>query len=264
MNIQWRCEFDRPSKLAHSFRNPEPFPKLPSPQTSAGFFLRRSAARGIPSRVTLYLIAAAQAYLLGSIPWGFLAGRMQGVDLRQQGSGSTGATNALRILGKKWGYTVFALDAFKGWLAVMVAFLVALKAYDAPQAVVINAGVVGAIFAMIGHTYPVWLRFQGGKGIATAAGIMLALFPPPVFAFGLLVWLILFYSTRYVSVASLGAAVALPTGAAGMWALGQGDPLRTGIAAVMCVLAIWRHKSNISRLLAGTEKRFEKKLRSVS
>ena len=189
---------------------------------------------------------------------------MQGVDLRQQGSGSTGATNALRILGKKWGYTVFALDAFKGWLAVMVAFLVALKAYDAPQAVVINAGVVGAIFAMIGHTYPVWLRFQGGKGIATAAGIMLALFPPPVFAFGLLVWLILFYSTRYVSVASLGAAVALPTGAAGMWALGQGDALRTGIAAVMCVLAIWRHKSNISRLLAGTEKRFEKKTRSVS
>jgi glycerol-3-phosphate acyltransferase PlsY len=93
---------------------------------------------------------------------------------------------------------------------------------------------------------------------------MLALFPPPVFAFGLLVWLILFYSTRYVSVASLGAAVALPTGAAGMWALGQGDPLRTGIAAVMCVLAILRHKSNISRLLAGTEKRFEKKPRSVT
>ena len=189
---------------------------------------------------------------------------MQGVDLRTQGSGSTGATNALRILGKKWGYTVFALDALKGWLAVMVAFLIALKAYGAPQSAVITAGVVGAIFAMVGHTYPIWLRFQGGKGIATAAGIMIALFPPPVFAFGLLVWLTLFYSTRYVSVASLGAAVALPTGAAGMWALGQGDPLRTGIAAVMCVLAIWRHKSNISRLLAGTEKRFEKKPRAVS
>ena len=91
-------------------------------------------------RVTLYLIAALQAYLLGSIPWGFLAGRMQGIDLRTQGSGSTGATNALRILGKKWGYTVFALDALKGWLAVMVAFLIALKAYEAPQAVVINVG----------------------------------------------------------------------------------------------------------------------------
>jgi glycerol-3-phosphate acyltransferase PlsY len=251
-------------QIGTSHSKPRAFSEKAIVRAGAGFFLRRSAARGIPSRVTLYLIAAAQAYLLGSIPWGFLAGRMQGVDLRQQGSGSTGATNALRILGKKWGYTVFALDAFKGWLAVMVAFLVALKAYDAPQAVVINAGVVGAIFAMVGHTYPIWLRFQGGKGIATAAGIMIALFPPPVFAFGLLVWLTLFYSTRYVSVASLGAAVALPTGAAGMWALGQGDPLRTGIAAVMCVLAIWRHKSNISRLLAGTEKRFEKKPRSVT
>lgn len=214
--------------------------------------------------MTIYLIAALQAYLLGSIPWGFLAGRMQGVDLRKEGSGSTGATNALRILGKKWGYTVFALDAFKGWLAVMVAFFIALKFYGAPEAIVINAGVLGAIFAMVGHTYPVWLRFQGGKGIATAAGIMLALFPPPVFAFGLFVWLTLFYSTRYVSVASLGAAVALPTGAAGMWALGQGDPLRTGIAGAMCLLAIWRHKTNIARLIEGTEKRFEKKARPAS
>ena len=226
--------------------------------------MRRSAATGIPSQVTLYLIAAFQAYLLGSIPWGFLAGRMQGVDLRKEGSGSTGATNALRILGKKWGYTVFALDAFKGWLAVMVAFFIALKFYGAPEAIVINAGVLGAIFAMVGHTYPVWLRFQGGKGIATAAGIMLALFPPPVFAFGLFVWLTLFYSTRYVSVASLGAAVALPTGAAGMWALGQGDPLRTGIAGAMCLLAIWRHKTNIARLIEGPEKRFEKKARPAS
>ena len=214
--------------------------------------------------MTIYLIAALQAYLLGSIPWGFLAGRIQGVDLRKEGSGSTGATNALRILGKKWGYTVFALDAFKGWLAVMVAFFIALKFYGAPEAIVINTGVLGAIFAMVGHTYPVWLRFQGGKGIATAAGIMLALFPPPVFAFGLFVWLTLFYSTRYVSVASLGAAVALPTGAAGMWALGQGDPLRTGIAGAMCLLAIWRHKTNIARLIEGTEKRFEKKARPAS
>lgn len=226
--------------------------------------MRRRAPTGIASLVTLYLIAILQAYLLGSIPWGFLAGRMRGVDLRKEGSGSTGATNALRILGKKWGYSVFALDAFKGWLAVMAAFVIAGKAFNAPEAVIINAGVLGAIFAMVGHTYPVWLRFQGGKGIATAAGIMIALFPPPVFAFGLLVWIILFYSTRYVSVASLGAAVALPTGAASMWALGQGDPLRTSIAGVMCLLAIWRHKTNITRLFAGTEKRFEKKARPAS
>jgi len=88
---------------------------------------------------------------------------------------------------------------------------------------------------------------------------MLALFPWPVFASGLAVWLVLFYSTRYVSVASLGAAVALPTASAVMWWMGDCDAIRTAIAASMCALAVWRHKSNISRLMAGTEKRFEKK-----
>jgi glycerol-3-phosphate acyltransferase PlsY len=209
--------------------------------------------------VILYFYVAILAYFLGSIPWGYLAGRLKGLDLRKEGSGSTGATNALRVLGKKWGYTVFALDAFKGWLAVMAGFVVAIKMFQAPEPTIINAGVVAAIFAVIGHSYPVWLGFKGGKGIASSAGIMLALFPPPVFAFGLLVWIILFYATRYVSIASIGAALALPTGAAVMMYLGQCDIVRTSIAALMCLLALWRHKSNIERLMAGTEKRFEKK-----
>jgi glycerol-3-phosphate acyltransferase PlsY len=131
-----------------------------------------------------YLIAAVLAYLLGSVPWGFLAGKLNGVDLRKEGSGNTGATNAVRVLGKKWGYTVFALDALKGWAAVMVAFFVAGVGHGESEGGVILAGVVAAICAMAGHTYPVWLRFQGGKGIATAAGIMLALFPPVVFGSG--------------------------------------------------------------------------------
>jgi glycerol-3-phosphate acyltransferase PlsY len=92
---------------------------------------------------------------------------------------------------------------------------------------------------------------------------MMALFPPPVFAFGLLVWLALFYSTRYVSLASLGAAVSLPTSSGILWGLGECDAIRTAIAATMCALAVWRHKSNIQRLLAGTEKRFEKKTRKA-
>ena len=214
--------------------------------------------------MTLFVLAAIQAYVLGSIPWGYLAGRCNGVDLRGEGSGSTGATNALRVLGKKWGYAVFALDAFKGWLAVMVGFALALWWYHAPEHVVINCGVVSAIFAVIGHSYPVWLGFKGGKGIASSAGIMLALFPWPVFAFGLFVWLVLFYSTRYVSIASLGAAVALPTASGTLMLLGQCDMVRTSIAGAMGLLAIWRHKSNIQRLLAGTEKRFEKKPRPTS
>jgi len=207
----------------------------------------------------LYLASALVAYFLGSIPWGYLAGKLNGVDLHKEGSGSTGATNALRVLGKPWGYTVFALDTLKGSLAVIAAFQIGSRFFASTPTETISAGVVAAIFAVIGHSYPVWLKFQGGKGIATSAGIMLALFPWPVFAFGLFVWLVLFYSTRFVSVASLGAAVALPTASAAMWYLGDCDAIRTSIAAAMCVLAVWRHKSNISRLMAGTEKRFEKK-----
>lgn len=212
----------------------------------------------------LYPAAAIIAYILGSIPCGHIAGRINGIDLRKEGSGNTGATNALRVLGKKWGYTVFALDALKGWLAVMAAFEISTRFFQATHHETISAGVVAAIFAVIGHSYPVWLRFQGGKGIATSAGIMLALFPWPVFASGLAVWLVLFYSTRYVSVASLGAAVALPSSAAILWFLGDCDAIRTAIALAMCVLAVWRHKSNISRLMAGTEKRFEKKPKTAA
>jgi glycerol-3-phosphate acyltransferase PlsY len=207
----------------------------------------------------LYLASALVAYFLGSIPWGYLAGKLNGIDLHKEGSGSTGATNALRVLGKPWGYTVFALDTLKGSLAVIAAFQISSRFFASTPTETISTGVVAAIFAVIGHSYPVWLKFQGGKGIATSAGIMLALFPWPVFAFGLFVWLVLFYSTRFVSVASLGAAVALPTASAAMWYLGDCDAIRTSIAAAMCVLAVWRHKSNISRLIAGTEKRFEKK-----
>lgn len=202
-----------------------------------------------------WILVALGAYLIGSFPSGYLAGRARGVDLRKEGSGNIGATNALRVVGKKWGYLVFAADAFKGWLAVILARLAG--GWDAGQA--IPFGVVAAIFVMVGHVFPVWLRFQGGKGIATSAGVMLGLFPIWVFLFGLAVWMGLFFGTRYVSVASLGAAVSLPTASAALWAMGHCDGLRTGIAALMCVLAVWRHKPNIQRLLAGTEKKFEKK-----
>jgi glycerol-3-phosphate acyltransferase PlsY len=207
----------------------------------------------------LYLASAFVAYLLGSIPWGYLAGKINGVDLHKEGSGSTGATNALRVLGKSWGYTVFSLDVLKGWLAVMLAFELGGRFFATAPSDIIPVGVVAAIFAVVGHSYPVWLRFQGGKGIATSAGIMLALFPWPVFTSGVAIWLVLFYSTRFVSVASLGAAVVLPTSSAVLWWTGDCDAIRTAIAATMCALAVWRHKSNISRLMIGTEKRFEKK-----
>lgn len=221
---------------------------------------------GDSSTVTAFLIASVAAYLIGSFPSGWFAGRACGVDLQTSGSGNIGATNALRVLGKKWGYAVFACDALKGALAVFVGYQLAEAPAWKGTVEPTHVAVIAAFFAIIGHSFPVWLGFKGGKGIATSAGIMLTLFPGAVFLAGLLVWLALFFLTRYVSVASLGSAVTLPTtafllgifGQPGTWFFGRCDPLLVIISGLMGALAIWRHKDNIKRLLAGTERRFER------
>jgi acyl phosphate:glycerol-3-phosphate acyltransferase len=206
--------------------------------------------------LTLAPLMALGAYLIGSFPSGYLVGRAKGVDLRQEGSGDIGATNALRVLGKKWGYLVFAADIFKGWLSVTLAYALANR--YAPEQVTVM-GILAALFALVGHNFPIWLRFKGGKGIATSAGIMIALFPIWTFLVALVVWVALFYGTRYVSVASIAAAISLPV-TTGLLALaGKCDWLLVAIGVLMCILATWRHKSNIQRLLAGTESKFEKK-----
>jgi acyl phosphate:glycerol-3-phosphate acyltransferase len=204
----------------------------------------------------LQCLVAMGAYLIGSIPSGYLVGRIKGVDLRKEGSGNIGATNALRVLGKKWGYLVFAADIFKGWFSVTLSYALANR--YAPDQVTL-AGVLAALFAVVGHNFPVWLAFKGGKGIATSAGIMIALCPIWTFLVALVVWITLFYGTRYVSVASIAAAISMPVTTSLLTLAGRCDPLLVLVAFLMCILAIWRHKSNIQRLLAGTEKRFEKK-----
>lgn len=207
--------------------------------------------------------AALTSYLLGSIPSGFIMGKIRGVDLRKEGSGNIGATNALRVLGKKWGYIVFAADIIKGWAGVMSAFLVAIV-LGLPEQQIIFFGILGACFSVVGHIFPVWLGFKGGKGIATSGGVMLALFPIWVFIAGLAIWLLLFFVTRYVSIASIAAALMLPTSSAVLTLFGMCDWYRTGIALILCILAIFKHKENIQRLLAGTEKRFEKKPKTAA
>jgi acyl phosphate:glycerol-3-phosphate acyltransferase len=198
---------------------------------------------------------ALGSYLMGSLPTGYIVGRINGVDLRKEGSGNIGATNALRVLGKKWGYLVFAADILKGWLSVTLGY--ALAARFAPDQIVV-AGVLAAVFVVLGHNYPVWLAFKGGKGIATSAGIMIALFPIWVFLCALVVWVSFFYTTRYVSVASIFAAISLSVSSTVLALLGKCDWLLVVVALLMTSLAIWRHKSNIERLLSGTEKKFEK------
>ncbi len=207
-------------------------------------------------------VAAAVAYLLGSVPFGYIAGRLRGVDIRTVGSGNIGATNVFRTLGKGPGATVFLLDAAKG--AVAVAALPALAAaasnlswHAAPNAWV---RIACAIFVLLGHTFPVFLNFKGGKGVATGLGVAFGLVPHSA-ALGLSVWVVLFLATRYVSVASIVAALIV---AAAPWvidapAAGSGTTADYAILAAVSALGILvalKHRSNVRRLLSGTENRF--------
>jgi glycerol-3-phosphate acyltransferase PlsY len=198
----------------------------------------------------LYLIALG-AFLLGSIPTGYLVARAKGVDIRQHGSGNIGATNVFRTLGKPLGIFVFVTDALKGFAAVWLAGRFG-GASD-------WAGIIAAVAVIAGHNYTPWLGFKGGKGIATSAGVLLALMPWAVLCIAI-VWFVVFKVSRYVSLASISAAAALPVAVAALWSAGCGGngPL-LGFSVLISALAIWRHRTNIQRLRAGTESRFEGK-----
>jgi len=196
------------------------------------------------------------SYLLGSIPFGYIAGRIAGIDIRTAGSGNVGATNVVRVLGKRYGYPVFALDVLKGFGAVKISMVLSGQhlEWNSPEI----SGMVGAIFSVLGHVFPPWLKFKGGKGVATAAGALLALMPIATLI-GVAVWIIVFWLTRYVSLASVVATAALPIV---ILVIGSpdGHSGRLLVYSSVCVaaLVIWRHRSNLSRLLRGTEPRFRK------
>ena len=200
-----------------------------------------------------YAIAALVAFLLGSIPTGYILARARGVDIRKVGSGNIGATNVLRHLGKPAGITVLLIDALKGFVACKYPFT--MQAPIDEQLLSMLAGVC----AILGHNFTPWLKFKGGKGIATSAGVLLALFPA---ALGLIlsVWLIVFFLSKYVSLASIVAAVVLPIA---VWAL-EGTKQKVILATVLSALAIYKHRPNIQRLLKGEEHRFGKKAATQS
>lgn len=207
-----------------------------------------------------WLFVALGAYLIGSFPSGYVIGRARGVDIRREGSGNIGATNALRVLGKKWGYICFALDIGKGMLAVWLAKLFAAPAGGLDPT---YAAILAAAAVLIGHSFPVWLGFRGGKGIATSGGIALALFPPIVFVLSIAAWGALFFTTRIVSVASLAAAFTLGGTLVVLWRIGAAPGALAAIGVAMTLLATWLHRANIRRLLAGTEPRFEKRRKAA-
>ena len=201
-----------------------------------------------------WLLIFILSYLIGSVPWGYLLARSKGIDIRQYGSRNIGAANVLRVMGKKWGYLVFLCDFFKGFLSVKLGSLIATY-------FLVNVGlgsVIAAVACVLGHDYPIWLGFKGGKGIATLAGTVLSLFPPLVFVSFGVVWIAVFLIGRYTSLASISAAVALPI-AAYLIVANAERPLLVGFSVLMAALAIWLHRANIGRLLNGTENRFGRK-----
>lgn len=207
-----------------------------------------------------YIITALAAYLLGSIPTGYLAAKSRGIDIRTVGSGNIGATNVFRILGKPAGIFVLAVDAMKGFFACQFVgvfayiWLVQGTGFAAEAADAELHRIVAGVCAILGHNYTCWLKFKGGKGIATSAGVVLALLPLAL-AIAFAVWLLLFALTRYVSVASIGAAFVLPFAA--WWA--DYSVRLIVVAATIGALAIYKHRTNIQRLRAGTENRFGRK-----
>jgi acyl phosphate:glycerol-3-phosphate acyltransferase len=205
--------------------------------------------------ISVLLLMFLASYLLGAIPFGVLVARWRGVDILQRGSGNIGATNVGRVLGKKYGVLVFVLDFAKGALPVAVAWLLAPYISDlSAEALEVTAGVA----AFLGHLFPVYLRFRGGKGVATGAGVVAVLVPLPALA-AVLTWLGVVVITRYVSVASIFAAAMVCL--VHFARIEQPWEPPHNIVSIFCLVAaglvVVRHLGNLRRLVAGTENRFK-------
>ncbi len=219
--------------------------------------------------VLSYILTALGAYLLGSIPFGFLVAKAKGIDIRSVGSGNIGATNAMRVLGKPAGIFVLVMDALKGFGACFLGVLIYSHYFNQfnglhsttasipmpSQEGAEHFATIAGIFAVLGHNYTCWLKFKGGKGIATTAGVYLAL-APWALLIALAVFILALVASRIMSVASMSGAVALP---AAVWVMTPHNVFLGIVTTALGALAIYKHKSNIQRLLAGTENRFGKK-----
>ena len=196
------------------------------------------------------ILVSLVGYLLGAISFAVIVAKIHGVDIFKAGSGNPGATNVKRVLGSKWGNMVFILDALKG--AVAAGWPLLFFAGDGD--IGLRLGIIGLIAAIMGHSFSVFLRFKGGKGVATTMGGLLAIMPLVLFI-GLVVWAICFFPTRIVALASLLFACSLPISA--YYLHGPGEP-RLTLGIVLGVLIIVRHRSNITRLFQGKENSFKK------
>ena len=204
----------------------------------------------------LFFLTGVLAYLLGSIPFGLILMRIfRNEDIRTKGSGNIGATNVIRSGGKGLGAATFLLDAAKGAFAVIAANLIAnrlLLGQPAAQ----NLAATAALFAILGHIYTVWLRFKGGKGVATGFGVFLALSPVSALI-SLLIFIVMFALSKFVSLASIVASLAFAVLAL-IRGYGRLTPFLLAVCVIIPLIVILKHHANIRRLLAGTEYRFGK------
>ncbi len=198
-----------------------------------------------------WLVMAILAYLAGCIPTGYWLGRLHGIDIRDHGSGNVGATNVFRCLGKKLGTLTLIVDALKGLLPAL-AIRIWLSSWFGDA--VHEASMMAAAMAVVGHVWPVTMRFRGGKGVATAAGGLLGVVPAAMGP-AIAVWIMLFVLSGYVSLASMTAAVTVAVAA---W-IGYGAETQCipAVVSVLAAIALWRHRANAIRLINGTESRFQ-------
>ena len=189
------------------------------------------------------------AYLIGSIPTAYVFGRvLKGIDIREFGSGNIGATNTFRVIGRFSGLIVLAIDILKGF--VCSTYIASFFLYIVPVVRPELYKVLMGLAAIAGHNWTIFLKFKGGKGVATSAGVVIGLIPR-IFWLGFLVWVIVFFITGYVSVASIIASISVP-----ICTLVFGESTEVVIfMSVLCLIITYKHRSNISRLKSGNEKR---------
>jgi glycerol-3-phosphate acyltransferase PlsY len=197
-----------------------------------------------------YIFVIVTSYLLGATPSGYLVGRARGVDVRVAGSGNIGATNVVRVLGRNAGAVVLAADALKGFVSARWVPALAPLLFPSADVSRENLALAGGVAAILGHVYTCWLKFKGGKGIATTGGVVLA-WAPAACLTALAVWALVLAASKYVSLASIAAALILPFA---VWFF-NGSPTMTWAMTALSLLAIYKHKANIQRLLNGAENR---------
>ena len=199
-----------------------------------------------------FIVCIVVAFLSGSIPFGYFAGKLKGIDIRQHGSGNIGATNVIRVCGKEIGIPVFILDMLKGLVPTLLPAW--LMRHGGVSSHLLSAtAVASGLAAILGHMFTPWLGFKGGKGVATAAGVLLGIAPVAMLV-ALTAWLVFLFTTKYVSLASIMAALAVPaTMTVQMMRIHHFDWVLLGFGIVLAVLVVVRHRANIQRLIAGTE-----------